>query len=150
MFRNRRGFSLLEVIIIGGLISGLSLVVMQLTRNTASTQVDAFNNADYFSLRSEVENILTNSNDCIASFNTVTFSGSTIKDTPINVEIWRGDQAGARSRKFISGTDAAFKNYGKLNIEEIKFSMPDYTWIEIKIEFNKKFCRYKKNRKCFF
>ena len=43
------------------------------------------------------------------------------------MEIWRGDQTGARSRKFISGTDAAFKKFGKLAIGEVKFSMPDYT-----------------------
>ncbi len=113
--------------IVGGIISGIGLVVMQLTKNTASTQVEAFNNAEYFSLRSEVESMLTNSFDCNASLTNTTFSGSSIRNTPIDVEIWHGDQTSARTRKFISGTDANFKKYGKLEIGEVKFSMPDYT-----------------------
>jgi len=32
-----------------------------------------------------------------------------------------------RSRKFISGTDVNSNKYGKLNIANVKFSMPDYT-----------------------
>lgn len=122
-----RGFSLVELMIVGGLIAGIGLVVMQLFKSTATTQNDAFNSAEYIQLRSEIDLILGNSFDCQASLKDKTFKGSTIKATPIDVELSYGDQDGKPTRKFLSGTDAAHKKYGKLAISEMKFSMPDYT-----------------------
>lgn len=122
-----RGFSLVELMIVGGLIAGIGLVVMQLFKSTATTQNDAFNSAEYIQLRSEIDLLLSNSYDCQASLKGKTFNGSTIKATPVDVELSYGDQDGKPTRKFISGTDAAFKKYGKLTISEVKFSMPDYT-----------------------
>ena len=125
--KNNKGFGLLEVMIAAGIAGGLMLVLMQLNKNTAQTQSDAYNNADYIELKSQVDNMLMNSFDCTASLKGTPFRGSTIKDSPVEVEIWRGDQDGARSRKLISGSDPKFNHYGKLSISKIKFSMPDYT-----------------------
>jgi len=113
--------------IMTGAVAGISLVVMQLSKNTATTQVTAFNSADYFSLRSNMDTMLSNGFDCMASLKNTTFKATILKNTPSDIEIWHGDQAGNRSTKFLSGTDAAFKKYGKLEINSIKLSMPDYT-----------------------
>jgi hypothetical protein len=127
IMKNNKGFGLLEVMIAAGIAGGLIMVLMQLNKNTAQTQSDAYNNADYIELKTQVDNMLMNPFDCTASLKGTPFRGSTIKDSPVEVEIWRGDQDEARSRKFISGSDPKFNRYGKLSISKIKFSMPDYT-----------------------
>lgn len=127
MKKNSRGFSLVELMIAVGGMAGVALVVMQLSKNTAQTQVNAFNTADYFDLRTQVESMLINDFDCQASFKGLVFKASILKTTPMDVEIWHGDQNGARTTKFLSGTDAAFKKYGKIGISTVQILMPDYT-----------------------
>jgi competence protein ComGC len=127
VLKNSRGFGLLEVMIAAGIAGGLMLVVMQLNKNSAQTQSDAYNNADYLELKTQVDNMMMNSFDCTASLRGTPFKGSTIKETPVDVELWHGDQNGDRSRKLISGSDAKFNRYGKISISKIKFSMPDYS-----------------------
>ncbi len=123
----RDGFSLLEMMIVGGMIAGLGLVVMQLTKTTANSQINATVSADYLGMRSELDSMLGNPFDCTASLKDTTFNGVSIKNTPVTVEIWHGNQVGVRSRKFISGTDASFNKYGKLTVGSIALTMPDYT-----------------------
>jgi hypothetical protein len=108
-------------------MAGVSLVVMQLSRTTAQTQVDAQSTAEMMQLTSQLSSMFSNDYDCAASFKDVTFNGASIKANPIDVELWYGDQAGVRSRKFLSGTDAAFKKFGKIAISSVQLSMPDYT-----------------------
>lgn len=123
----KSGFSLVEMMLAVGALAGVALVVMQLSKNTASTQVDATNTADYMQMRAQVDSMFTNDYDCTASLKGVTFKGSTIKLTPILVEIWHGDQDANRSRKFLSSADPVYKKIGKLTINSISLTMPDYT-----------------------
>lgn len=127
MLKNKKGFSLLEMMIVGGMIAGIGMVVMQLSKNTFSNQSEAFNSADYFGLKAELDSMFSNPFDCTASLTNVTFNGNTIRTVPRNVEIWKGDQFAVRTRKVISGTDANSNKYGKLVIGAVQFSMPDYT-----------------------
>lgn len=124
---NKRGFSLIELMLIIGAIAGIALVVMQISKNSARTQADAFSLSDYFTLKSEVDNFFSNDFDCTASLKDLTFKGSTIKDTPLEVELFHGDQLQAKTRKFLSSTDATTKRYGKLDISSVNLSMPDYS-----------------------
>jgi len=128
--KKQSGFSLLEMIMITGAIAGIAMIVMQLTKNTATTQGDAFSIADYISLRSEVDNLFNNGYDCTASFKDLDFKGSTIGKEPIEVELWHGDQDNKKLRKFLSSADNKFNKYGKLNIASISMTMPDYSKTE--------------------
>jgi type II secretory pathway pseudopilin PulG len=124
---NKIGFSLVEMMLAVGAMAGVSLVVMQLSKTTAQTQVDAQSTAEMMQLTSQLSSMFSNDYDCAASFKDVTFNGASIKANPIDVELWYGDQTGVRSRKFLSGTDAAFKKFGKIAISSVQLSMPDYT-----------------------
>jgi type II secretory pathway pseudopilin PulG len=124
---NKIGFSLVEMMLAVGAMAGVALVVMQLSKTTAQTQVDAQSTLEYMQLTSQLSSMFANDYDCIASFKDVTFNGSSIKATPIDIELWYGDQLGARTRKFLSGTDANFKKFGKIYISSLQLSMPDYT-----------------------
>ncbi len=127
MSNKNRGFSLVEIMLVVAGVAGLALVVMQLSKNSAKTQTDSLNFADYIALKSEVDNFFNNDYDCTVTLKDLTFKGSTIKDTPLVVELWHGDQDLNKSRKFLSSTDVTFKKYGKLGINSIEFNMPDYT-----------------------
>jgi type II secretory pathway pseudopilin PulG len=127
MSNRKKGFSLVEIMLVVAGVAGLALVVMQLSKNSAKTQTDSLNFADYIALKSEVDNFFNNDYDCTVTLKDLTFRGSTIKDTPVIVELWHGDQDLNKSRKFLSATDLVFKKYGKLGINSIEFNMPDYT-----------------------
>ena len=121
---NKSGFSLVEIMVAIGLIAGLGMVVMQVMKSSAKGQVDVMNFADYSSLKDEATFLISNANSCKASLEGFTFNGSTIKDTPKSgIELWGSDQDGNRtSKKYYGGA-----KFGKTEIENITFSMPDYT-----------------------
>jgi hypothetical protein len=125
--KNRFGFSLVELMMITGAIAGIALVIMQLSKNSANTQSDAFSMADYISLRAEVDNSFSNDFDCTASLKDITFRGSEIKTKPIEIDLWHGDQNQKRNRKFLSASDPSVNKYGKLVISTLNLSMPDFT-----------------------
>lgn len=128
---SKSGFSLVELMIVAGLVGGLALVVMQVLKSSSKGQVDVQNFADYSSLRNEANFLISSPNSCKASLGGMTFKGSTIKNTPVTgVELWSSNQAGARSTKKFYGS----AKFGKLEIESISLLMPDYTagtnWVE--------------------
>ena len=120
----KSGFSVVEIMVAIGLITGLGMVVMQVMKSSTKGQVDVMNFADYSSLKDEATFLVGNANSCKASLEGFTFNGSTIKDTPkAGIELWVSDQEGNRtSKKFYGGA-----KFGKTEIEKITFSMPDYT-----------------------
>jgi len=118
------GFSLVEVMVAAGLLGLVSLGVIQLFQNINKGQADVQSESDYSSLIQEATLLLSKEKACQASLSGFVFNGSTIKANPQSgVEIWSIDQTGARSSKKIF----ANKKYGKLLIDKITFSMPDYT-----------------------
>jgi prepilin-type N-terminal cleavage/methylation domain-containing protein len=122
-----KGFSLVELMIAVGAMAGIALVVMQISKNSASTQVVAFNTSDFISLKAKIETMMLNDFDCKASLKDITFKATQLKSTPLNVELWNGDQVGARKSKFISGTDSNFKKFGKIAISSVQILMPDFS-----------------------
>jgi prepilin-type N-terminal cleavage/methylation domain-containing protein len=121
--KNIHGFSLVELMIAISVMSGIAIVVMKLGTNMSSIQADAFTSVDYVSLRREVDFLLSQPKSCNASLVGLAFHGASIKGTPIKgVELWTGDEFGTRSRKRVYKD----QKFGKLTIDEISFSMPDY------------------------
>jgi prepilin-type N-terminal cleavage/methylation domain-containing protein len=121
------GFTLVEVMIAIAIVSGISLVVMQLTQNASNSQANMSAFVDFIDIRGEIEGILSDPKDCTASFANTNFNGSTINATPVPVEIWHGDQNGVRTRKKFSSTDSAISTIGKVTLTDLSLSMPDYT-----------------------
>lgn len=121
---NKKGFSLLEIMIAIAMLGGISLGVMQMLKSMQKGQVDTQNFTDYTSIAQESSFLLNDLNSCKASLAGTTFHGSTIKSSAITgIQLWSADQAGARSqKKFYSGA-----NFGKVTIDTISFNMPDYT-----------------------
>ncbi len=120
---NNKGFSLISVMVAAGLLGGLSLGVMQLIKNMSNTQTFSQSSTDYIDLSQEVSLLVSSPEDCTASFKGVSFKGSNIQGTPVDVELWSADQDGNRSRLRFSGNS----DFGKLQIDAIRLSMPDYT-----------------------
>jgi hypothetical protein len=118
---------MIEVMIALAMVSGLALVIMQMSKNSSTVQTNMQGSIDHSELRVELERLLASSKDCTASLENTTFQGSTIRTTPVPVELWLADQAGVRSRKIYSSTDLAHKTIGKLTIDNLEFTMPDYT-----------------------
>lgn len=128
MILNNKGFSLVSVMVAAGLLGGLSLAVMELMKNMGNVQTFSQSSMDYLDLSREITFILSSPNDCAASFQGVTFRGSTIQGTPVDIELWNSDQDGNRSRMRFTGNSSDPKSkFGKMKIKSISFSMPDYT-----------------------
>lgn len=127
MYKNEKGFSLVEVMVVLGILGGLAVVFMQFNKNISTSQSRIFSYQDLNDLNNLLNFSLTNANECKTSVEGATFKGSTIKTTPVQFEIWNSDQSGARTSKKLSATDAGLKNFGKIEITDISFLMPNYT-----------------------
>ena len=120
----QRGFSMVELLIVIAGIAGVSLVVMQLGENSSRIQGDTVSTVDYTQLHNELTYMLANPKNCKASLANTTFNGATIKANPVTgLEFWTADQDGNRSRKRFYEKH----KYGKLGIDRISLTMPDYT-----------------------
>lgn len=118
------GFSLVELMLVTGALSGVALIVMQIGKNSIQTQGDAISSGDYIQLQKEVSFLISEGKSCSASLKNVKFTGSSIKTTPVSgLELWSADQVGVRSRKKFYES----QTLGKLTIDSISFTMPDYT-----------------------
>ena len=124
MSLKNKGFSLVEIIIIAGSLAGIALVVTRLAKSMTQTQEEVASSSDFVQLEKEINNLINDGQSCKASLAGVKFSGSTIKDTPSSgIEIWSVDQSGNRNTKKYF----AEKVVGKLTINSITMTMPDYT-----------------------
>lgn len=125
---NEKGFSLVSVMVAAGMLGVLSLGVMQLTKTSSNTQTFFQSSMDSLDLSREVTLILSSPNDCAASFAGTTFRGSQIQTTSEDIQLWSSDQDGNRSRlRFSSDSADKQSKLGKVVINSINFSMPDYT-----------------------
>ena len=120
---SRKGFTLVEIIIAVGILSGLSLGFMQLFKNANKGQGEVTSQADFIEIKRDITSVLQSDADCTASLKGVTFNGATIRNNPRSgLEIWTSNSSGTRSRKLYFET----KKSGKITINEISFTMPDY------------------------
>lgn len=128
----KKGFSLVELLIVAAVLGGIALFVMQLNKNATRAQVDASATTDLLDFRKEIDFLIENINDCSASLMDMVFRGSTIKNSPLQVELWSADQTGKRVRKRFSSSGPPFNKIGKVNVESIEFSMPDSNGLDFK------------------
>ncbi len=126
---NNNGFTLMTVIVAIGLMGILAVVGMNVFKMGADEQVKLASMSDYRELEGMLFLNLGNSRHCSASLKNVSFKGSSIKNNPVSFELWSIDQAGARFQLLLSSTDPAKKKMGKLVIEKLEFSLPDYTGV---------------------
>lgn len=120
---NANGFSLVEAVVVIGLISAGSLILAQLSQNSVFMQESFSAGSERLELGNDTYFITSDKDSCTASLAGTTFKGSMIKTTPTNgLSLWYADEMGARSRKaFDEGL-----RIGKLKIDKIGFTMPDY------------------------
>ncbi len=85
-----KGFSLVEVMVVAGLLGGLSLVVSQITKNINSTQKRAEINSEIQNFVTQTQDILTDKQSCIESLNGVVIGGGT---TFNNIKQWNSNTA---------------------------------------------------------
>ena len=123
----KKGFSLVEMLVVLGALGAMAVVVMQLSKNSSSMQSEVVASSEFNDLKSEVDIILNGESDCTASFKGLTFKANAINAKPLEVELWNGDQNNQRTRKKFSSTDQEANKSGKTVLESIQLRMPDYT-----------------------
>ncbi len=144
ILQNNKGISLVQVIIVAGLLGGLSLVFMQLTSNINFTQTAITGQADEIELKSLIRTILNDSRYCRVSFagngpigsptNPVVFEKKN-QDEPnegLDVSLFYSNSAGdSRTLKKLNGANnpgsSDHSKFGKLSITSLKliFNNPD-------------------------
>ena len=141
-FFKRDGFSLVEVIIVAGILGGLSLTIVHITKEIQGGKRELANVQDQFQFQKEVSLILASKKHCTASIvwtsadgttlgTTETFDKADIDDymaTPSQsrpIELWRGDNNNARiaSSKKFSAVDTAHNTFGKLTINSLALAV---------------------------
>ncbi|MBC7712360.1 MAG: prepilin-type N-terminal cleavage/methylation domain-containing protein [Rhizobacter sp.] len=68
LFKSNKGFTLVEILIAVGLMSGIALVMMQITKDQANQMVKNQVFGDIASFKTEVSSIFTNPAHCNANF----------------------------------------------------------------------------------
>lgn len=133
MAKNQNGFTLIEVLIVAGIMGFLAVGAMQLFKNVNESQTFAASSADEQDLRTEIRMILEDERFC-----RVSLAGNGPLNEPekpvlfrkanndedhegLDVELWLSDQQGLnRTVKKFSGKDPLVNVFGKLQIESMK------------------------------
>ncbi|MDD4973673.1 MAG: type II secretion system protein [Bacteriovorax sp.] len=68
LFKNNRGFSLVEIMIVVAMLGGISLVVMNLTKQSTKSSVKYQFDTEINLITSEINAILSNPTTCLATF----------------------------------------------------------------------------------
>lgn len=141
MFKNDKGFSLVQIMVAAGMLGGLSLAFLQLVKNTNDVQVSAKSKSEEMEFRTSIRMILDNEKFCRVSIagdgpsgvpaSPVTFKKQTADDLAtegIDVSLYYSNQAGdARTLKKFNGANNPGTNdksqIGSLTIKSIKLVM---------------------------
>lgn len=87
--KNNRGFSLVELMIVVGLLAGVSLVVMNLTKQTNKSSSKYQFDSEIMLITNEINGILSDPNKCLTTFTNATQAASpatpVLNATPANV-----------------------------------------------------------------
>lgn len=141
---NNRGFSLASVLVAAGMVGGLAIAVMQLTKNVSDSGRMAESQAGAMELRTSIRMILDNRNYCRISLagegpagsptTPITFAKSDIDEETegLDIALYLSDQVGtSRTLKKYNGEnnpDTEDKSaVGKLKIKSIKLIMNNGT-----------------------
>ena len=125
------------VMVLSGIVGGLSLVMLRTLDIVNKRGREASNLLDEAGLRKTVEDLLADPRHCKVSLAggtadpPVTFTKSNIdgvSDTGMAVELYASNSAGtARGGKKLSGTDNAKKKFGKLTVDSIRLVLDSST-----------------------
>lgn len=133
--KRNKGTSLVGVLVSMGLLSAISIGVMQITQDIDSNKSMIDGVQDQGTINAYISLILKNPKHCTLSIagedpvgSPVTFNKVNVdQDTAaegLAVELWLGNQAGTtRTSKKLSSTDAAVNKMGKLTVTSLKLYM---------------------------
>lgn len=116
----KKGFSLVEIMLVLAALGGVALLVTKLGKNTMEIQTGSFVLNDYNDLVRDAHFLLADPKSCKVSLAGITFpmSGTTV--TVENVEIWKSDSKGINRIKKVISQNEKFK---KLTIESVSLSI---------------------------
>ena len=132
LFKNVRGFSLAEVMVVAGMIGGLSLVFPHITRQLGEGKKEAKSVQDQIRLEREISLLLANKKHCSVSLEKIKDANNLdvptifkkadiiVPGQELDVELFTSDRTGINrsSRRFFPG-----KRLGKLTVESLKFTL---------------------------
>jgi hypothetical protein len=125
--KNNSGVSFVELLFVLAALGGISLIVTNLGKSSASLQNAAVITRDYNDIVRESHFLLSNSNFCKASLSGLTFKAEDVKRPLSNIELWTSDDKG---EKRVQKRFATSAKIGSLLIESItlrlakNFSIP--------------------------
>lgn len=134
VFKNRKGFTLAEVVVAAGLLGVLSIGFMQITKNINTTQKTAETASDQAELRASIRMILSNERFCRVSLAGEVFNKSNIdaEDEGLDISLYFSNLDGTTRtlKKFNGdnnpGTDDKSK-HGGLTLKSLKLIMNNPT-----------------------
>jgi type II secretory pathway pseudopilin PulG len=141
MFKNSKGFSLVQVLVASGMMGGLTLVLLQFIKNTNDVQASTQAKSEEMELRTSIRMILDDERYCrvsiagngVSGFPTVpvTFKKQNVDDSAtegLDISLYYSNQTGdTRTLKKFNGANnpgtSDRSNFGKLIIKSIKLIM---------------------------
>ncbi len=130
----QQGFSLVEVMVVLGLMGGIALVIMNLTKQSSTLQRQSLAANDELELLNYTRNLLSKSQNCFESLKTgpsprtpISFKKTNIdepdSDEGVEIGIYQVAQNGDIAQRLSSDSVSPVNQYGKLKITSIKFIM---------------------------
>lgn len=117
---SKKGFSLVELMVILAALGGIALLVTKLGRNSVSIQNEAIVANDYNDLNREAHFLIENPKSCKVSLEGTVFQ---LNSNPIiikKLELWSADSRGLRRKK---KKYSSSEKVGSLTIEDISLAL---------------------------
>lgn len=144
MLKDQKGFSLVQVMVVIGILGGLSIAFMQITRNMGQVRTSFQSASDEFELKTSIRMLLDDERHCRVSLagngpqgspsSPVIFNKVDIDedDEGLDIALYLSNQAGdTRTVKKFNGANNPGSDdqskYGKLRIQSIKLMMNNGT-----------------------
>ncbi len=122
MTEMKKGFSLVEIMLVLAALGGVALLVTKLGKSTMEIQNGSLIMNDYNDLVREAHFLLADSKSCQASLAGLTFVPNSKDGLIKDIELWKSDSKGFNKvKKIIAKTE----KYKSLNIEEMTLSLDE-------------------------
>lgn len=120
MEMKKKGFSLVEIMVILGALGGVALLVTKIGNNTMNIKNESTVSNDYNDLVRETHFLLSNLKACKVSLGGLSFNAANRNLPLTDLELWTADSSGTKriQKKFSKG-----EKFGSLQIQDVSLTL---------------------------